>query len=185
MTYDPYAALDHQLDGYRAQAATLRAGYESKTTDINRDPNLSDQGRQEQIDTWKQNTQNQLNAVRAKEDDAIKSATLTLERSIFGYSSSTNPSENISRRDAEDRAERLEEAGEATALLARAERVNDPHLAQAVVRRAVDQGWTRVLDAYNNEHPGTGEKLQALSRIQNAAANADYTMGRALAYRVQ
>lgn len=181
---DPYDQLDNRLDTLRANAEQVRSRYEDEARDIEQDVRLSDEGRKDTLDAARKHAQDQLDTLKKKEETTVDDAINTLERSLFGFTSYPNHDEVRSRRDAEERADRIENTEEALMLLSRAERANDGPLAQAIVRLATERGYQAVITAYDSKHPGTGAKLTALSRIRQATAGGDYTMGRALAYRV-
>ncbi|RIX26475.1 hypothetical protein [Amnibacterium setariae] len=179
---DEFTQFDHGLDKLRDEAATVQRNLGAAKRAIEADPNLSDQGRREQIATLRDSAQTRLDQLKAAEVKAIKDKTTSLERSVFGYTSTTDPSEIISRRDADDRADRLQDSKEAEALLERAERAGDKHLAQAIIRVAAVRGYQGVVRAYESEHPATGSKLALLAQIQQGTTTANYLLRRTAAY---
>lgn len=179
---DEFTQFDQGLDKLRAEAAAVQRRVQDARRAIESDPTLSDQGRSEAMTEIRDSAQARLDQLKAAEVKAIKDKTTSLERSVFGYASKTDPSEIISRRDADDRADRITEAKEAEALLERAERSGDTHLAQAIVRIAAVKGYDKVVQAYEREHPSTGSKLALLAQIQRSTSQGNYLMQRTLAY---
>ncbi|MUL39708.1 hypothetical protein FZ103_00685 [Streptomonospora sp. PA3] len=101
--------------------------------------------------------------------DDLKTQRRIAERQLFGSLTSTDPTSAISRRDAQDRAARVEDATEARELLRRAERNGDEHLAQAIAARAVefplDVEWSAIVDEYVSTRPKAAEALARLREL--------------------
>jgi len=78
-------------------------------------------------------------------------------RAIYGADDLIEGSDPVahraSYRDAQDRAERVESAGQAKRLLQQAERSGDELLARAVAVKAQDRRWKDVTDAYSETRP--------------------------------
>lgn len=179
---DYVAKLDAELTPIREEAEQTKARYLSNRSAIEGDPLLSEEGRKQQIDELRASTRTNMSALRAQEDRKVKESISFLERLAFGSPASTlQQSDIIGFRDAQDRAERLEDSKDAAARLAIAERSRDKNLADAIVRVAVARGWTEVLKAHGAEHPETAGYLQAISDIQRFQAN---TWARTVAYAV-
>lgn len=103
---------------------------------------------------------------------------LALERKIFGNTSNSDAQTAMSRRDAQDRAEQIDNPAEALRLLQRAERAGDELLCQAIASRAGDfaatqvdantpggKSWSTVLDAYAQTRPDVAEALQEMTAL--------------------
>lgn len=126
-----------------------------------------------------------------KESDALRNKFIaarnlrreSLQKSLFGDLSTASSLEVANMRDADDRAERLENVGAAQALLDRARQRGDGVLARAVARHAYNQGWRDVIDTYA-EQTGSITKglLDELVGIP-AGKNTDTTD--ALVFRVR
>ncbi|GAA2750206.1 hypothetical protein [Amnibacterium kyonggiense] len=177
-----FEQFDQTLEPLRAEAGTVQSSLAAARRQIDSDPTLSDEGRREKFSTLRDNAQARLDQLKAAEVKRIQDKITSLERSLFGYTTKTDPNEIISRRDADDRADRLESADDAAALLERAERAGDTHLAQAIVRVAASKGYANVVKAYEDAHPGAGGKISLLSQIQQSTSQANYLMGRTYAY---
>ncbi|MER5312903.1 hypothetical protein ABT034_34605 [Streptomyces sp. NPDC002773] len=99
--------------------------------------------------------QGDLETLRQAELDSAARQRTQLQRRMFGTTSSiSDPGAVIARRDANDRAAKLEDPREAATALERAERDGDTVLAQAIAARASEWGWTDILDTYAADRPG-------------------------------
>ncbi|MFC7973900.1 hypothetical protein ACFUT3_01370 [Streptomyces cinereoruber] len=99
--------------------------------------------------------QDALETLRQAELDGLARQRTQLQRRMFGATSTvSDPSAVVSRRDAADRAAKLDDPREAATALQRAERDGDTVLAQAIAARASEWGWTDVLDTYAADRPG-------------------------------
>ena len=79
----------------------------------------------------------------------------------------------ISYRDAQDRAEKIQNESEALALLATAERSGDELLARAVGGWAIDRGYQQVADTFLATRPGQARALAELQQTQTPLNVAD------------
>lgn len=102
-----------------------------------------------------------------------------LEARLEASGRSINTTNTIAFRDAHDRADNLNDADDALPVLKRALRSNDPSLALAIFRRAIDAGWTTVTDAFIAENPGLSDVVRDLHKSQGTK---DSTMGRTMSY---
>lgn len=99
--------------------------------------------------------QESLETLRQAELDSVARQRTQLQRRMFGASSSiSDPNAVIARRDANDRAAKLDDPREAATALERAERDGDTVLAQAIAARASEWGWSDVLNTYAASRPG-------------------------------
>ncbi|WP_037870315.1 hypothetical protein [Streptomyces sp. SPB074] len=99
-------------------------------------------------------TEQQLETLRAGEEKALRDRRASLQRSMFGASGNQDPSNVIARRDANDRAAKLEDPRAAAEALARAEMEGDTTMSQAIATRAAQYGWGDVLSSYTSTRPG-------------------------------
>lgn len=145
---------------------------------INRDPNLSDQGKKEQIDALEIQRAAQRTTGIATEKDIIKNKINELERRLDGYVGYS--SDNImSFRDAQDRAENITDAEKAAQVMARAIRTKDTALAHALYRRALEERWDDARRLFAADSPAVAQiahDVQKLHELHAASFN------RAVAY---
>lgn len=145
---------------------------------INRDPNLSDQGKKEQIDALEIDRATQRTTGIATEKEIIKNKIAELERRLDGFVGYS--SENIMKfRDAQDRAENIDNPEKAARVMARAIRTNDTTLAHALYRRALEERWDEARQLFTVSSPAVAQiaqDVQKLHELHNASFN------RAVAY---
>ncbi|MFI8279760.1 hypothetical protein ACIGBH_33650 [Streptomyces sp. NPDC085929] len=108
-----------------------------------------------------------LEALKEQEIASIGRQRQQLDRKLFGTNGfSPDPNAVIARRDANDRAAKLESPREAEQALHRAEREGDRIMAKAIAARAADfagdPAWLYVLNTYVEGKPEETATLQAL-----------------------
>lgn len=87
-----------------------------------------------------------------------------LERRVYG-TAGTSPDAVITFRDAQERAARLDTIEEARDAMSRAIRSKDNGLGQAILGRALEQGWRSVIDAYSQDNPQIAEAINDLATL--------------------
>jgi hypothetical protein len=162
------AQLESQIDDLRAQAASIQKRSARTSDSLANDKTLSDIGRRTKLDTERDRMRDQLRELRKKETELIAAKRQSLERRLFGLSSvtSSDPGQVLLYRDSQDRAARLTHSDEAALVLAAALRSDDKTLAAAVLGRALDAGWTSIINEYLKENPSAGEDLNDLAKLQ-------------------
>jgi len=161
------AFLESQIEEVRAKAESAHASHESRRREIDRDPTYSESYKQQLHSENVERTRANLSAFRAQEDQLIDNRVKELERTLDSAMGNT-AADIIAFRDAQDRAERLTERDEAERVLARALRNDDKSLAHAVFRRALDAGWTTVIDQFTRDNPTITDTVSDLRRLKSA-----------------
>lgn len=108
-----------------------------------------------------------LDELREKELVEVERRRGELTRRMFGHAGTADPSTVVSRRDAADRAARIDDPREALAALSRAERDGDEHLAQAIAARGSEYGWDDVVGGYAASRPRFVEDARAFNELPN------------------
>lgn len=174
--------LNSKLDGFREQAGKAWGEHKSFAESVKADPTLSAEGKQLHINESLTRTRAKLKALEQQERDEIATKLRSAEAAINrtpGYSST----DIISFRDAQDRAERIENQGEGDRVMQRAIASNDTVLAVAVMRRAVESGWTTVYDQFTAAHPSIAEHVEDTAAITQYEASVYSSMDR-MVYQV-
>lgn len=109
--------------------------------------------------------QAQLEQVRQAEVDSINRQRAGLERRMFGQQGNADANTVIARRDANDRAAKLEDPQTAADALKRAQMEGDNLMAQAIATRAAQSGWGDVLGTYAADRPGFAEYAQEYNEL--------------------
>lgn len=110
-------------------------------------------------------TQEQLEAARTGEVEELRKRRAGLQRRMFGHDGTADPQTVIARRDANDRAAKLDSPHAATEALQRAEMEGDDVMARAIVATAAQYGWNDVLTAYAAPRPGFTAAAQELNEL--------------------
>lgn len=176
------AQLESQIDGLRAQAASIQKRWARTSDNLAKDANLSDVGRQAKRDAERDRMRDQLRELRKKEAEIVDAKKQALEKRLFGLSSvtSSDPGQVLLYRDSQDRAARLTQSDEAAKVFAAALRSDDKILAAAVLARALDAGWTSIVNEYVKQNPSAGEDLKDLAKLlryQSFEASIAYAWG--------
>lgn len=145
---------------------------------INRDPSLSDVGKKERIDALESDRAIQRKANIANEKEIIKNKISELERRLDGFVGYSN--DNIMAfRDAQDRAESIDDSEKAATVMARALRTKDSTLAHALYRRAAEHGWDDARRAFAADNPSVA---QLVNDVQKLHELHDNSFNRAVSY---
>ena len=145
---------------------------------INHDPSLSDHGKKERIDALEADRTTQRRSAIDQEKQIITNKIGELERRLDGFVGWS--SENIMAfRDAQDRAENIDDPEKAATVMARAIRTNDKTLAHALYRRAVDQRWDDASRAFAADNPAVAQLVNDVQKLQQLHDNS---FNRAVSY---
>lgn len=172
--------LTSQIAGLRSEAAEVQNRAYRFEKEVDNDTSLSDEGKSERKTANYESFKAMLGTLRDKEIVAVRTRKDSIMQGLFGTTTS-NPSDVIAYRDAQDRAQRLGDHTEALATLERATLSGDKSLATAILLKAVDSGWRSVINAYSESNPGTSE---ALSDLASIAAYEDKSFERTMAYAI-
>ena len=165
------AYVDGKLEEVRAEAKSAQDRYNSTVESINGDRSLSDEGKQVEIAQWKAATKEKVDACRAKELAIVNTAIADREKQIDAKMGNT-ASDIIAFRDAQDRAERIENGEDAQRILERALRNDDSSLAGAVFRRALEAGWKAPIDTLTRVKPEIAEAVNDLASFTKFRDNS-------------
>lgn len=162
------AQLESQIDDLRAEAERLQKRWARTSDSWTNDNTLSDIGKRAKLDSEHAQVSARLRDLRKKETELIAAKKQSLEKRLFGLSTvtSSDPSQIVLYRDAQDRAARLTDSDEAAEAFAAARRSDDKTLAAAILARALDAGWSSIVAEYVKQHPTASEDLDDLAKIQ-------------------
>ncbi|MEV5353275.1 hypothetical protein [Streptomyces sp. NPDC052693] len=109
--------------------------------------------------------QGALDQLRQAEVDSLTTRRTQLQRRMFGHEGTADANTVIARRDANDRAAKLDDPRIAQEALHTAQMEGDALMAQAIATRAAQYGWSDVLGAYAGDRPGFQEAAQEYSQL--------------------
>lgn len=174
-------ALDNKIEAIRAEAAQTHQNLQLNIANINGDRTLSQEGKDAQLKSVREHVTFQLKELRAKEDKLVTDKVEELSRRLAG-SVGTDPSAVIAFRDAQDRAEALEDAEKAASMMARALQTGDKSLAAALMRRALDANWTGVFQQYAAANPGSADDANDLHTLRAFQTSLGKSFERTMIY---
>lgn len=174
-------ALANSMKALRAEAAATMGNYQAQRDAIRQDRRLSPEGKEEQITALYNAAAARVNELGAKETKLLEDKHESLQKSLVSQLGSGS-SDIIAMRDAEDRADRLENADQAARVLERAIRVSDRSLALAIVRRASEAGWRTVIAQASAAYPTVGETLRDIDNVIDEINSPAPSLYRSMAY---
>lgn len=140
--------------------------------------NLSAEGKKRLYAAAYVNARKKLETLKQTERQAFERSRDEVERKLFGLPNNRDASAVISFRDAQDRAGRIENPEEATALLRRAQNSGDVQLARAIVGQAFEAGWADVVDRFVETEPDLADTVDQLIGLNAADAHSKTQEGR-------
>jgi hypothetical protein len=155
---------------------------------INGQKNLTTRAKQTMIARAYLEARGALDQLREQETARIDRQRQQLDRKLFGTNGfSPDPNAVIARRDANDRAAKLDTPAEAQHALRRAEREGDRIMAKAIAAKAADYSgdpsWAQILNTYVEGKPEETATLQAMVDLPDTS-DAVWRMSKAIEYSV-
>lgn len=145
------------------------ARYEDKVRRISERRDLNPQARNVALARALRTARDGLQALADEQVTAATKRRQALERAMFGSVDHVTGPAALSRRDAADRAARIEDPAEALALLQRSTRAGDEDLCQAIAAHAADLArepkWAAVVNTYAESRPKAAEALAELQQL--------------------
>lgn len=172
-----------EIESIRNEARTEISRFQNDRTRVQNDPNLSAQGRYEQVKDGHEYVTTAVAALQKKEEAAIVRQIESTERSLTTRLGSSG-TDILAMRDAEERADNLSDRDGAMTALTRAVRSDDRSLAHAIIRRASNEGWGDVVDKAAEAYPSAGEALKDLAALHQFNTGIQEGFARAGAYHV-
>jgi hypothetical protein len=173
--------LDSALFGYKDRAAAVKAAHASARQAIKDDPMTSDLAKREKLADLGTQTRTKLDGLKADQESFIKGLRDKVERELRG-SQPADANSVLLRRDASDRARKLNDKDEALAVLQDAISNGDSEMAHAVGSRARNTGMVGVAEAYKAAFPETAESAGALAFIEGVSQDIAYNVANSITY---
>lgn len=143
----------------------ILTAYNTKLSRIENSRTYSDHAKRVMSAKAYKEAQGALDRLRQQEVDAIEGRREALHRKMFGRENVADAQTVIARRDANDRAAKLDNPRVAAEQLQTALRQGDTTMAQAIAQQAADWGWSDVLNAYADTRPGFREAAQEYNEL--------------------
>ena len=153
--------LKTSLGRFREQATEIKHAHQRTYKSIVEDEMISELAKRQKIEAPSKDTRAKLDALRAKQDQHIKSVRFDVEKDLIGYQS-PNANDILLRRDAA--------------------RGGDDSLADAIGYRARQAGWLNALDAYQEARPQAADSAAALAFVEGLDSNTEYNLSNQISY---
>lgn len=163
--------LENEILTLRDRAKVLQRSHSNATREIESDTSLSDTGKEDAKKRSYDSHRASLRELRQREEQLINNKIQELQGRIDSTSGRT-AADIIAFRDAQDRADRIAKPEQAQPMLERAIRQNDTSLAHAIFRRAIENGWRSVQDAFTAHRPELTDVVRDLNRLNALKENS-------------
>jgi hypothetical protein len=161
----------NEIHESRSSAGQIVASYQNALARVRSDETLSPAGKSEAILSLYREAKSRLDGMREREPRVIQQRIAELERTLFGGASFSDTA-TISRRDAGDRADRVESDDDAVTMYRRARTDDDSALTRALLRRGIGAGWRALLNAHVAAEPLDGDRITELVELRELAEDA-------------
>ncbi|WP_136044925.1 hypothetical protein [Microbacterium sp. K41] len=173
--------LNKKVDALREEADLLKRTYIKQRETILSDRSLSDEGKKELLTARLK----EVNARRAQlEAEEVKAldAEVQSARGSLTMRTGGKTYDPIAERNADDRADRLASESEAVKVVERSLANDDRSLTQAVLRRAINDGWDEAIAVIGTKYPLAVEAVETIQAIEQHRENPTETMTRTITY---
>ncbi|MEW2253718.1 hypothetical protein [Streptomyces sp. NPDC047869] len=143
----------------------ILATYNAKLSRIESSRTYSDHAKRVLAAKAYTEAQGAMDRLRQQEVDAIEGRREALQRKMFGRENAADAQTVIARRDANDRAAKLDNPRVAAEQLQTALREGDTTMAQAIAQQAAAWDWSDVLNTYADTRPGFREAAQEYNSL--------------------
>jgi hypothetical protein len=156
-------------DRFQQAAFDAKEEFRRQVEQINQDHRFSAVGKAEAIEALRAQVETRCAELQAEHRrDADQRRERLTSKLLDRTASESDPATTIAWRDAAQRVAALEDAGDersAAALLRQAIRNRDISLEKSLLRAAIDNGWSRVVDDYVAARPSHGPDVQELCSL--------------------
>jgi vacuolar-type H+-ATPase subunit H len=173
--------LPEALRAFKDRAAAVKEAHKAARQQIQADPRTSELAKRELLEALAKDTRSKLDAVRADQDSYVSGLRSKIEGELRGNQPS-DANSVLLRRDASDRARRVQDKDEAMAVLQDAIANGDAEMAHAIGARARNSVWGDVAEAYSAAHPETAESAQALSYVEANTSGAAFNLSNQISF---
>ncbi|MEU0660272.1 hypothetical protein [Streptomyces lavendulocolor] len=141
----------------------------SQVERINSRRALSDEAKRIEIARVYREARDAIQAAGQNVVQQVNSERNRLSRKLFGHEGVADPQTVAIRRDAADRAAKLDSPEAAQRAMEIAEMNGDVYMAQAIAGTANANMWTDVVHSYLDAHPEAGDAAQQLRELPDTA----------------
>lgn len=173
--------LPAALNRFKESASAVKAAHVSARQAIKQDPMTSDLAKKQKLEALDQATKIELGRIRGEQDSHVENLRNKIERELRG-DQPTDANSVLLRRDAADRARRVQDKTEALAVLNDAIANGDESMAHAVGAKARNNAWLDVAEAYQGAYPSTADSAAALAYVECVASGPAYNLSNGITY---
>ncbi|MCP9997832.1 hypothetical protein LUX34_23090 [Streptomyces werraensis] len=163
--------------------ATANTDLQRKVERINSNRTLSTEAKRIAIAREYRAARDHVRALAQESLDQVTSQRAKLSRRLFGFEGTADAQTVIVRRDAADRAAKIETPHEAQRALQMAEANGDTHLAQAIAAQSFANGWADVVHTWFDANPQASETAKQLQELPDPNDGV-WRMQHAMTYQV-
>lgn len=173
--------LTSKIHGFHDRAKAVKEAYYVKRQEILQDTRLSDAAQVSDLADLAKTTTEQLQSIKGEQVAYVNGLKSTLTKELSG-NQPTDANSIMLRRDASDRARKLDSEKDALAALSDAVHNGDESMAHAIGTRARSLGWVDVADAWKEAHPTTSGSAEALDYVESFTTSGGYNLANSAAY---
>jgi hypothetical protein len=175
------STLPAKLNGFKEQAAQVKAAHRAARQQILHDERLSDVAKAADLANLDAQTRQQLDSIKAEQDSYVNGLRSQLEKEFRG-NQPADASSVLLRRDAADRARKIADKDEAMQVLNDAIANGDAEMAHAIGTRALNHVWGDVADAWQTAYPDTADSAAALAYVEANTSGAAWNMANGITF---
>lgn len=167
--------------GFKESAAAVKAAHRSARQAILDDARRSEVAKKDDLAALSKDTRAKLDGLKNDQLAYESGLRSKLEKELRGDQPS-DANSVILRRDASDRARRIQDQQEALAVLNDAIFNGDEAMAHAVGNKARNSVWLDVAEAYQAAFPSTADSAAALSYVESNTSGAAWNLDMQMTY---
>jgi hypothetical protein len=182
--YTPLRAeneLKSKIHGFHDRAKAAKEAYYAARKEVLSDERLSPSAQQEDLAKLTDKVAEQLKGILEEQQRFVDGLKATIETQLRG-SQPTDANSVLLRRDASQRARKIDNEKEALAVLRDAISSGDESLAHAIGYKARQTGWFDVAEAWKAAHPETAGLAEALAFVEDATSGGAFNLSNSMAY---
>ncbi|MFK4761560.1 hypothetical protein ACI3KS_11545 [Microbacterium sp. ZW T5_45] len=173
--------LTGKIEGFHDRANAIKQAYHVKSNAIRQDDRLSDAAKIADQAELKRAVTEQLKSIRDEQEAYISNLKSSIETELRGKQA-TDANSIMLRRDASDRARKVDDKREAMAVLQDALNNGDDEMAHAIGTRARAKVWLDVAEAWKDAFPSTAGVAEALTWVEDNTTSGTFNLSNSATY---
>lgn len=173
--------LTSRIHGYHDRGKAIKESYYSARKEILNNDRLSPGAQHDDLAKLTEKVSEQLKGILEEQRSYIDGLKSSLEKELRGNQPS-DANSVLLRRDASERARKIDNEKDALAALHDAVSNGDESMAHAIGTRARQSGWFNVAEAWQAAHPSTAGVAEALAYVEDATSGGAFNLSNSMAY---